>query len=241
MGFITAQYSAKGGRMLNEDTIYVYQAEDIYFAVVADGLGMHGGGDIASKTAAHVLAGCFLENPDLDKKIISDFFNKANSAVLARQTSECKMKSTVAALFYHKGKMVYANLGDSRLYHFRKDRIVFQTIDHSVSQAAVFAGEIDVSGIRFHEDRNRVLRALGSQGEVRPDITALEGQAVSGDAFLLCTDGFWEYVLEQEMEIDLAKSETPDQWLSYLFTRIGKRIKGENDNLSVVASFYIDS
>jgi PPM family protein phosphatase len=238
MSFITAGCTQKGGRAKNEDAICDCQREDAFVAVVADGLGMHGGGDIASETAAKVLSQRFFENTSLDKSIITGFFEQANDAIVKKQTAAEKMKSTAVALFSLGKKYAVAHIGDSRLYQFSSGKIVYQTIDHSVSQMAVFSGEIDASQIRFHEDRNRVLRALGSEDGARPDIYLSELPVTERDAFLLCTDGFWEYVLEPEMEVDLNKSSTPKQWLSYLTERIGKRVDGKNDNMSALAIFF---
>ncbi len=238
MSFLTANHSSKGGRELNEDTVYAAQTEGAFIALVADGLGMHGGGDIASRTAVQTLSQCFLKKPSLDVKEISCYFEEANRAILIQQTASCQMKSTIAALLFYQKQFLFAHLGDSRLYYFRNGRIVFQTIDHSVSQMAVLAGEINASQIRFHEDRNRVLRALGNEEQKCPDFFAPADPVRDGDAFLLCTDGFWEFVLESEMELDLAKSDIPEQWLSFLLARIGKRINGKNDNISVIAVIY---
>ena len=81
-----------------------------------------------------------------------------------------------------------------------------------------------------------MLRALGGTEQVKPDISIEKGPA-GPSAFLLCTDGFWEHVWETEMEADLAKSDSPARWLSYMAARIGKRMTGQNDNLSAVAVF----
>jgi PPM family protein phosphatase len=235
MNISVANHSIRGGRHQNEDAVYTCQADDIFIAITADGLGMHGGGEIASATAVEVLSNRFIDNPALDQNLILEHFIETNNAILSKQTASCQMKSTAAVLYMIRDQFALAHIGDSRIYHFRDRQIVFQSIDHSVSQAAVFSGEIDASQIRFHEDRNRLLRALGSEGKVQADIFISPDRISAKDAFLLCTDGFWEYIWEQEMEIDLAKSDNAEQWVSYMFARIGKRINGKNDNLSAIA------
>lgn len=240
MGFSTVKYSLKGGRAQNEDAVCVINEGQLFLSVVADGLGMHGGGDIASEAAVKVITDCYKHNTAIDERSIADIFKEANEAILAKQDNRCKMKSTIAALFSNEGKLAFAHIGDTRIYRFYDGRIIFQTKDHSVTQAAVYTGEISEYDIRFHEDRNRLLRALGGEGKTYPDLFMPEDKISGNDAFLLCTDGFWEYVWESEMEIDLIKSNTPEQWVSYMLARIGKRIDGKNDNLSVVAIFYDD-
>ena len=127
------------------------------------------------------------------------------------------------------------HVGDSRLYYFRNGRLEKQTLDHSVSQIAVLMGEIPQEGIRFHADRNRVLRALGS-GNAKPDISPLM-ELKEDTAFLLCTDGFWEYVYEREMEETLKEAREPAVWLEKMRGILEKRIPEGNDNFSAAAVF----
>ena len=241
MSFITIQFSSKGGRTYNEDSLCVLLEQNVFFAAVADGLGMHGGGDIASGKAVEEISRSFKEKPVIDEKAIVSFIEKANQAILDGHTADCQMKSTIVALFSNDEGYAVAHMGDSRLYHFTDGRLDFQTVDHSVSQAAAFSGKISTSQIRFHEDRNRVLRALGVEGVANPQIIISTERISERDVFLLCSDGFWEYVWETEMEIDLAKSEAPETWIANMLARVGKRINGKNDNLSAVAIFYFES
>src|SRR5207247_2143972 len=83
-------------------------------------------------------------------------------------------------------------------------------------------GQISVDDIRHHVDRSRLLRSLGEGGELKPAVTA-PALIADGDAFLLCTDGFWEYVLEPEMESDLAAAATPSEWLAIMQRRLAAR------------------
>ena len=139
------------------------------------------------------------------------------------------MKSTAVALTAGEGRAAWAHVGDSRLYHFLDGKLVFQTRDHSASQIAVMLGEITVDQIRFHEDRSRVLRAVGQEGAMNVE-AAEELLAKGTHAWLLCSDGFWEYVLESEMEEDLRLAKDPQDWLSRMRERLKERIPENNDN-----------
>ncbi len=239
MEFTIASFTGKGGRTVNEDSIFVKQEGDLCLAIVADGLGMHGGGEIASTLVIDVLSRYLLEHPTMNSNNIYDSFSAANQALLLKQTAVCKMKSTAALLFSMDKKLAFAHVGDSRIYHFVNGAIRYQTLDHSVSQMAVAAGEITPSQIRFHEDRNRLLRAIGGES-IRPEIIILDRPVSESDAFLLCSDGFWEYLNESEMELDLMKSQSPQQWLSFMLERVARRIDSNNDNLSAITIFYKD-
>jgi len=229
--------TSPGGREYNEDTVASEQTSNGLIALVADGLGSHGGGDIASRAATDSILAQWRARPCFDKSGLFGYLHTANEAVIARQSSRCQMKSTAVALFCHDNRAAVAWAGDSRCYYFSAAKICYQTTDHSVSQLAVERGDITPAQIRFHEDRSRLLRALGKEGAFRADVAFLPKCVEPSDAFLLCSDGFWEYVTEREMETDLVKSTAPREWLGFLLARIGRRVDGKNDNLSAVAIF----
>ena len=237
MIFTCETFTGAGGRPYNEDSIGVWKMQDGLLAIVADGLGRHGGGDIASKTAVDTLSSHCLHNPCMTQEAMLAGFVKANQAVIACQTPACEMKSTAALLLCLEDSAAIAHIGDTRGYHFSNGRTVFQTKDHSVSQLAVLQGEITPTQIRFHEDRSRLLKALGNDTERLGAEFNLMNRLSPGDAILLCSDGFWEYVTEAEMETDLQKSATPGGWLAYMLQRVGRRVNGKHDNLSAIAVF----
>jgi serine/threonine protein phosphatase PrpC len=225
-----------GGREYNEDNVRYSQNGDTCAVVIADGLGGHGGGQIASEITAETLVKLFMKTPTLQTQYIRDLFNYTNSQVLAVQTPGKAMKSTGVVLYIHDGSAMWAHAGDSRLYCFEKGRLTLQTLDHSVSQTAVFAGEITQDEIRFHEDRNRVLRAFGGDEQIKAEVSE-PLDLKTGQVFLLCTDGFWEYVLESEMQSLLAECAKPCEWLSAMTEILVKRAPQDNDNFSAAAVF----
>lgn len=229
----TASYTNIGGRPRNEDSAReVRLGTEQLCTVVADGLGGHGGGERAS--AAAVNAVCENWDGNADPGQIKNLFRIAHDSIVAIQTSACAMKSTIVALELDGNLAAWGHVGDSRLYHFYNGKLVFQTRDHSVSQIAVFMGEITVDQIRFHEDRNRVLRALGQEG--MPNVeTRTETLAPGRHAFLLCTDGFWEYVTEPEMAQDLTDAADTQGWLDAMRARLLERVPEDNDNNTALA------
>ena len=146
------------------------------------------------------------------------------------------MKTTLVFLYIEDGCARWMHIGDSRLYHFSGGHLQSQTMDHSVSQMAVLMGEITPQEIRFHEDRNRVLRALGGDN-AKPDVSAPVILTGGNDAFLLCTDGFWEYVYEEEMEKTLQNAKTPQEWLKSMETILRTRTPADSDNFTAAAVF----
>ncbi len=226
-------YTDIGGRARNEDTVrHVTQGKDGLCLVLADGLGGHGGGELASAAAAECICGSW--DGSADPETLKTLVLEANRRVLSIQTPQCAMKTTVTVLTLAGKRAVWAHAGDSRLYCFHDRKLVFQTRDHSAAQLGVLLGDITPDQIRFHEDRSRVLRALGQDDELV--VETGERELAAGEyAFLLCSDGFWEYVLEPEMEEDLAKAAGPEDWLARMRWRLNKRIPEDNDNNTAAA------
>ena len=230
------EYSNIGGRKENEDTYAVIKKNNKeYCFVVADGLGGHGGGALASQTAADVITKQFLSENISDVKTISGVFEKANHAVYEKQSKECQMKTTLVMLLLKDKKATWAHIGDSRLYHFVDGKLVGQTFDHSVSQMAVIRGEISSQEIREHVDRNKLLRALGREENVRAEISETIDMRGNQHSFLLCTDGFWEHIYEDEMEKALVDAATAEEWIEKMLVYIDGRIKEGNDNNTAIA------
>ena len=230
----SASYTDIGGREDNEDFVQIVTADDTtaICCVVADGLGGHGGGRIASQAAAGLI--CADWHPGDGSDRLTELLKSAHRAVLACQGQLCSMKTTAVVLSICGHKAAWAHVGDSRLYHFDNGRLAFQTLDHSLPQIAVQLGEITPEQIRFHPDRNRVLRALGQSGEL--NVTTGEAVLAKGrHAFLLCSDGFWEYVYEDEMAVELLTASSAAEWLERMRRHIANRAGSENDNNTAAA------
>lgn len=230
-----AYYSDKGGRHVNEDYIAFQETGTFFCAVLADGLGGQGNGDVASKTATNTIIDECMQAQSAAPDDVSRYFNDANAAVLRINQGKHNTLTTAVALFGDKERLTYAHVGDSRLYYFFNGNIIERTIDHSVPQVAVMLGEIKEEDIRSHPDRNRILRAIGSVPELKTDIRSI-GQLYPGShAFLLCSDGFWEYVLENEMIADLSKARNAKEWLATMCERRALRAPADADNNSAIA------
>jgi serine/threonine protein phosphatase PrpC len=193
--------------------------------VLADGLGGHHGGAAASRVAVDTVLAGFRENPEISSEALAGHIGRANQAVLEKQQSEPElqaMRTTVVALLASPEAAVWAHAGDSRLYRFSGETWE-RTKDHSVPQRLADAGEIGQDQIRFHEDRNRLLRSLGSRAEAGSEIVQAERAPRLGDAFLLASDGFWEWLSEVEMAEDLRGSSNSKRWLEKMEARIKVR------------------
>lgn len=228
----------RGGREENEDAVCIFEKKGGLCAVVADGLGGHGGGKLASDACVRSIGKSFEKGGLGSRPAIAEAVCAADRVVKELQTPDCQMKTTLAFLVVDRMQAFWAHVGDSRLYHFIDCRLKEQTLDHSVSQMAVLMHEITPDQLRFHEDRCRVLRALGSESR-EPDVAGSVSLGEGFHAFLLCTDGFWEYVYEHEMEELLASAATPEKWLLAMEEVLKERVSGAHDNYTAAAVFCV--
>ncbi len=167
MIFNITSFSSAGGKAQNEDTARIHRDSQKLAAIVADGLGAHGGGDIASQAAAAAISDALPAMGAALPNALSACFQAANRAVLERQVPGLMMKTTAVLLVIEGNNAVFAHVGDSRGYFFRDGSVAVQTTDHSASQLAVLRGTITPQEVRFHESRNQLFRALGARNSPR--------------------------------------------------------------------------
>lgn len=235
MEIFVCQYSDKGGRKNNEDS--VGSSDGAY--VVADGLGGHSCGEKASAMAVDYILSNYSGLTDISDDVMHDIIRDVNRHIWNEKQSDRRygnMATTVAAAFVSGALLNYLNVGDTRFYFFRNNRLIIQSRDHSLTQMSVDMGEIARSRMRFHEDRNRLTKVLGLNETLRVGEVFEPVAVEAGDAFLMCTDGFWEYVDEHHMQKLLRRSDTPQQWMESMLRIISGNIKGDNDNLSAVCA-----
>lgn len=231
------RYTEMGNRVENEDTAACGQlGGGGAYAIVADGLGGHGGGRLASEAAVGALLGCRNSVSLPGREEILGWMEQANREILAKRNGPNHMKTTAVFLAVADGQAVWAHIGDSRLYHYYNGELAELTEDHSVCQMAVKLGEITRSQIPGHPDRSRLLKVLGdemAEPEVHEAITLQAGR----HAFLLCTDGLWERLWEDEILLDLHKADSPGQWVENLRIRAARRKNTDVDNNTAVSVF----
>lgn len=237
MRYTYAMRSRQGSRDYNEDAIRMREKERGVLFVLADGLGGLGNGNIASETAIQSVIGRYeWENPS--EEFMDKAFCGAQDAVLTKQQENSelgKMSTTLTMLELSKDGARWGHIGDSRIYMFRKGKILFQTEDHSVPQMLVAMGEIKASEIRYHRDRNRLLKTIGQPWSGKDYTLAEKVEIKNGDCWLLCSDGFWEYITEEEMCKILKKSHSMEEWLERMEKVVCKNGEGQDmDNFSAI-------
>lgn len=225
-------YCDIGGRENNEDCVFAGKIGEGFLFAVADGLGGHDCGEIASDMAITAVKD-YLEFPPNDI-YISDAINDANNRIIKYQAKTSRqMRTTLCVAYICGDSVILAHVGDSRIYLLRDNKIIFQSHDHSVPQTAVDAGEISPSDIRKHPDRNKLTRALGISSDLKIDISKFKTDEF--DCMLICSDGFWEHILEEDIEKLSADADDVKDWLESMTGHIAEKRPVDCDNCSAIA------
>ena len=204
-------YSALGNRKNNEDAVSVMKNAGGLLAIVADGLGGQDNGEYASWQAVNTLKEA-LSTQTVSTKALEEAIAEANRDICVLQSEHPGAQTTIAVIWLGGAYAEAMHVGDTRIYQFRGDSILYQSVDHSVAQLSVMAGELRPEEIRTHRDRNKLFRALGDTQ--MPKIAKRRLDVQKGDRLLLCSDGFWEGIVEKEM-LRLARLTTSaEAWLT---------------------------
>ncbi|MEW5893842.1 MAG: protein phosphatase 2C domain-containing protein [Pseudomonadota bacterium] len=243
MKFTLYQASRKGGRPYNEDRLAARQSNSSLLLVLADGMGGHGHGEVAAQLTVDSLCQRFAAQarPSLADApgFLLDAIYGAHEAVNAYAVEHAlpePPRTTCVACVVQQGQAVWAHVGDSRLYHFARDRFLSHTRDHSMVQQLVERDLLDAAQAEQLPERNMLYNAVG--GFMLPDIELADPVALqTGDVLLLCSDGFWDALTPEAMLAELrghALREAIHRLMDTAEQRGGPRC----DNLSVLALRY---
>lgn len=220
-------------RDLNEDS---YLVRDGLF-LVADGMGGHDGGELASAAVVHTFRQAWEENTQpLELSSLQEWLTQANRAVYDIAGGRAGTTLTLLTNVFHQDKdqLVVANVGDSRTYRYRANDEAFiqLTQDHSAVAEMVRLGQLTAEEAREHPARNVITRAVGSSLRLLADVVLLEAEV--GDRFLLCTDGLTGEVEDQEIGLVLASASSVQDAADQL-VELGLETDG-SDNITVLVA-----
>ncbi|MCC5911974.1 MAG: Stp1/IreP family PP2C-type Ser/Thr phosphatase [Clostridiaceae bacterium] len=225
-------------RELNEDNYFIYE-EEIKLYIVADGMGGHKSGEVASFIAIDVIKSHIIKYLDDEREeiavkgILFEAFNRANEAILNKsiEDSTCEgMGTTVTLVLIIEDKMYIAHVGDSRAYLIRENEITQITEDHSLVAELVKNGSITEREAMRHPQKNIITRALGNSSDVKLDLCTI--QLCKEDILILCTDGLSNFVDNYEFKKVLSETEDIMEACNILVTLANER--GGHDNITVL-------
>lgn len=227
-----------GSRPVNEDSIKVVEKDERFCFVLCDGLGGHGMGDVASNLVVNVFENIFMKSTD-SKQFMESVFSASQDILIAKQAelnARSKMKTTAVAIATDEKNAYIGHIGDSRAYIFKRNKVKFQTLDHSIPQMLVLTKDIKKKEIRNHPDRNMLMKVMGIEWENQMFELQKPMPLRKCQAFLLCSDGFWELVDEDEMCDTLKQANSVEQWLNMMVSIVEQNGMNRNmDNYSAIA------
>lgn len=230
-----------GARQRNEDNLRLGLGPGGAFAVLADGAGGHANGAEASHHTVSVIEQ-LLSSPQarFAPETLSQAIRAAHAELHRHQGgthASASMHSTAVVLWVDSAEQhaLWSHVGDSRLYRFRHGRSDLLTVDDSVVQRMVQAGLLSADHARNHPQKNHLLAALGIEGDVEPHTVARAVHLLEGDAFLLCSDGWWDHFEPQELGDALARAQSPQEWLDDMQAQVMRRAGPQQDNFTAIA------
>ena len=235
LGFIDSRI---GGRKENQDSAGIKETQLGYIVVVCDGMGGMQGGSVASQLAVQTILETISSadkqsNPSMT---LIKAIRNANIAIIEEGKNNPKLQgmgTTVTALLLTPYSVITAYVGDSRIYQLRDGKKVFRTFDHSMVFEMVKKKVISEEQARLSAQSNVILKALGINPDIEVDV--VERPYQKGDRFILCSDGFWGAMPEEDFIRHLSEKKPIDKILestANVVESIGRNSGSEYDNLT---------
>jgi len=235
-------------RQRNEDSLGHFEPADEnvrrdkgMLFIVADGMGGHRGGEIASKLAVDtIIAAYYSPEPKDPIEAFQQAFDNANRVIIEKSREDVGlfgMGTTCTAMAVRPNEVFFAHVGDSRAYLFRGGKLEQVTEDHSLVGEMVRSGIISDEDAKIHPRRNVITRSLGTHEDLITDTPSSPFPLIDGDVFLLCSDGLTSLVDPEEIEAILAEG-SPRESCDRLVDLANE--KGGKDNVTVQVIKVID-
>ncbi len=231
------------GRMREQNEDNIAMAPEAGLVVVADGMGGHRAGEVASRLAVeaiqrhivNTLAGAGASGDDgIEVALVRDAIQQANQAIFERARANQEyagMGSTVVVVLFYGDRLCVGHVGDSRLYRFRDTILEQITEDHSVVQELVSRGLVTAEEARKTVGKNLVTRALGIDPDVEADVS--EHDVYDDDIYLLCSDGVNDVLADGDIELMLTEhGRNLETTARHMVDTANER--GGPDNISVI-------
>ncbi len=225
----------------NNEDIWAELPDDCFF-ILADGMGGHQAGEKAARETVTTMCHLVREKitPILATSSIEEIQKLLSRAIcyvnnyifqMGRQDRELKgMGTTLCCVLFHEAGLIYAHVGDSRIYRFRDDKLVQLTKDHSLLCQLLDQGQLDEKSAQNFTHKHIITKAIGTEPRVEPTVESASLE--EGDLYLLCSDGLTDLITHDEIEATIKYALLPSDAALKLVE--AANIKGGNDNITVV-------
>lgn len=217
-------------RTSNQDSHYVCDK----WCIIADGMGGHNGGEVASQTAIEIIKTSLMQQSLSIGALLKTAINNANTAIYNMSLEDPNLEgmgTTAVLCYFDENEAVIAHVGDSRAYHLLPVGLRQITNDHSIVQELIESGTITPNEAKSHPQKNLITRAIGTESTIDVDINHVK--FCSGDYFLLCSDGLTSFVTDSEItKIIKENGNDIDSAVKLLVDLANSR--GGTDNITVI-------
>jgi PPM family protein phosphatase len=229
-------------RQNNED--FWFQLPELNFYVLADGMGGHQAGEVASHEAVMQLCNLFKANSfsslSLQKarEMLSGAIRSVNDSIfrLSHESLELKgMGTTLCCLFLHPKGLIYGHVGDSRIYRLRKGKLEQLTHDHSLVRELIDLGKLSEEQAEEFQYKNIITKAIGTEPRVEP--TVQSDSILKGDILMMCSDGLTDLLTDEEIQHII--SLQPIEQVADILVKTAV-VKGGYDNVTTVIVKILD-
>lgn len=203
-------------------------------ALVADGMGGHSSGEIASKMAADIIARNYFDANHAVLNSLNRAFEKANKTIFQKADRNPALKgmgTTCTAVILLNDQIYLGHVGDSRAYLFKGDKLIQLSNDHTYVQHLLDTGKISQEESLSHPQRNVITRAMGTAPKLQADFSRHALSFEQGDKLLICSDGLYEYIKSEELK-EILSAENLNESAQSLINLAKQR--GGHDNISVL-------
>ena len=240
MRYVTATTNRLGNRASNQDRVKILQAHGCLLLLLADGMGGHTGGDLAAQEMVDSVARSFFDQllpTNYPENFLSKAIKQAHTDIVAlgnAQKPPIQPRTTAVACLIQGQNACWAHVGDSRLYMIREGGIVERTRDHTYVEDLYQHRAITEAEMLTHPMRNYVTQCLGGDRQPPPVTISRHDELQPGDIFLLCSDGLWGALPEEDW-LTLLANEPLDTAVAEMAALAERRSYPRSDNISVVA------
>ena len=226
-------------RKINEDSFFSYRNDLLIGAMVADGMGGHAKGEVASKMATMIVKDHIIRkfNPDMDHVELGEMIRRAlieaNAEIYeyARRKEDASGMGTTASMaFIYKDKLIVVHVGDSRVYTVKNGEIQQITTDHSLVQELLSRGRITSDDAKNHPQKNIITRAIGSEPSIKVDVRIVN---YNDETVIVSSDGLTNLVSDKQIMEIISECDDLQEGTEALVALANK--KGGPDNITCIA------
>lgn len=218
----------------NQDTFGILERESFRFFIVADGMGGAKGGAVASNMAISIISEQLRDGSEITIERVSSAVRLANSEIFQKGNADpalSGMGTTFVGLAFFEERLLVCNVGDSRAYRMRNGALIQLTTDHTLVQELIRSGSITEDQAERHPISHMLTRSLGPTAQIEVDCRICEQPPLPGDRYLLCSDGLYNMLEEDEM-CDLLEDHDVERAVEEMIRLANER--GGTDNITAV-------